>query len=220
MNIGIIGAGSVAQTLGKAWVKSGHKVMLSSRHPEDLQSLVDELGVLVGTPGESAQFGEVVLLALNYWTIESAIDTITPFIKGKLVIDATNPLQYADGGGTERVIEDNQIAGEVMQVKLPMARIAKAFTTLWTGYLEKYAEAEPRIAMTLAADQADDRALIAGLVNDVGFEPVELGSLADSRPLDPPSPIWNEVLTPNELRERVQLIRAQTQTGISNEHGN
>jgi len=149
-----------------------------------------------------------VFLAVNYTTVDSAIEAITPFVDGKLVIDATNPLKLAEGGGTERVIDDDLIAGEVMQAKLRSARVGKAFTTLWTGFLAEHALAEPRVAMTLAADLPEDRELIAGLIDQAGFEPVDLGVLADSRPLDPPSPIWNVVLTAPELRERVASFNA------------
>ena len=205
MKIGIIGAGSVAQSIGKAWAEVGHEIMLSSRHPENLQALKQELGVSVGTVSEAAKHGEIVFLAVNYWTVESAIENIAAYVDGKLIIDATNPLRFAEGGGTERVIGDDLIAAEVMQEKLPMARVGKAFTTLWTGFLEKYANSKPRIAIALAADLSKDRKVISDLIEDIGFEPVDLGALSQSRPLDPPSSIWNVVLTAPELSERVEM---------------
>ncbi|MGH7367710.1 MAG: NAD(P)-binding domain-containing protein [Candidatus Rokuibacteriota bacterium] len=63
LKIGIIGAGRIGGTLGEHWVKAGHEVMLSSRHPENLEPLADRLGPLarVGTPREPAAFGEIIL---------------------------------------------------------------------------------------------------------------------------------------------------------------
>jgi predicted dinucleotide-binding enzyme len=90
-----------------------------------------------------------------------------------------------------------------MQAKLPKARVGKAFTTLWTGFIAEHAQAKPCVAMTLAADLPEDRKVIGDLIEQVGLEPVDLGALADSRPLDPPSPIWDVVLTASELTERV-----------------
>jgi 8-hydroxy-5-deazaflavin:NADPH oxidoreductase len=66
MRIGVIGSGMIGSTLAELWVKAGHDVRLSSRHPNDLKTLADKLGprATVGTPADAAQFGRVVLLAL------------------------------------------------------------------------------------------------------------------------------------------------------------
>ena len=211
MKIGIIGAGAIGQIYAKLWRAAGHQVMLSARDAGKLAAIVKQLGpgVQAGTPTEAAAFGDVVLLAVNYATIEDAITAVEPRVTGKLVIDATNPLRWKDDGSdTERVIGDDEIAGLVMAAKLPNARVAKAFTTLWTGHVERHADvADPTVAMTLAADAADDRETVAGLVRDAGLVPVSLGTLAQSGPLDPPSPIWNVVLTPDDLKARVTAIR-------------
>ena len=213
MKIGIVGAGAIGQIYAKLWNAAGHEILLSSRNPQKLTPIVEEIGpsVQAGTPAQAAAFGDVVLLAVNYWTLDDAIEAIRPHVAGKLVIDATNPLQHTAGGGIERVIEDDQIAGMVMAGKLPEARIAKAFTTLWTGHVERHGNvADPKIAMTLAADAPADRETVAQLIKDAGLVPVDLGTLAQSRPLDPPSPIWNVVLTAQELQERVDAFRRGT----------
>ncbi|MEM8662140.1 MAG: NAD(P)-binding domain-containing protein [Pseudomonadota bacterium] len=203
MKIGIIGAGDVAKTLGKAWQQAGHKVMISSRHPENTEAIQ----LRIGTAEDSARFGDVIVLAVNYASLESAIQSIRPHVVDKLVIDATNPLVLDTAGKISRVIGDDQIAGELMQARLPNARIAKAFTTLWTGHIQQQAYAKPRIAMTLAADEEVDRKQVATLIEEVGLAPLNLGTLSDSRPLDPPSPIWNVVLTVPEAAERIAAFR-------------
>ena len=213
MKIGIVGAGAIGQIYAKLWNAAGHEVLLSSRNPQKLTPIVEEIGpsVQAGTPAQAAAFGDVVLLAVNYWTLDDAIEAIRPHVAGKLVIDATNPLQHTEGGGIERVIEHDQISGLVMAEKLPEARIAKAFTTLWTGHVERHTNvADPKVAMTLAAETPADRETVAQLVRDAGLVPVDLGTLAQSRPLDPPSPIWNVVLTSRELQERVDEFRRET----------
>ena len=210
MKIGIIGAGAIGQTYAKLWSAAGHDILLSSRNPQNLTPIVKDIGgaAQAGTPAEAAQFGEVVLLAVNYWTLDEAIAAIKPHVSGKLVIDATNPLRHVEGGGTERAIADDQIAGLVLAAKLPEASIAKAFTTLWTGHVERHADvADPKIAMTLAADAPEDRETVAQLIKDAGLVPVDLGTLAQSRPLDPPSPVWNVVLTAQELADRIDEFR-------------
>lgn len=205
MKIGIIGAGDVGQTLAKLWIQAGHSVLLSSRHPETLDPIIQKLGrsAEAATVAQTAIESELLLLAVNYSTIDEAIAQIAPHVTDKIVIDATNPLRYTDEGGLERVIGDHEIAGLVMANKLPNARIVKAFTTLWTGYLQQHAyRPYPQVAVALAGN-AGDKPAVASLIRDVGFVPVDLGTLADSRPLDPPSPIWNKVLTADEVRSRL-----------------
>ncbi|NEQ42512.1 MAG: NAD(P)-binding domain-containing protein [Leptolyngbya sp. SIOISBB] len=208
MKIGIIGAGDVGQTLAKLWIQAGHSVILSSRHPETLQPIIQELGssAKAATVAQTAIAGDVLLLAVNYATVDAALAQMAPYVTNKIVIDATNPLRYADGGGLERVIGDREIAGLVMADKLPNARIVKAFTTLWTGYLQQHAHrSHPQVAIALAGNVSDKPA-VASLIKDAGFDPVDLGPLAASRPLDPPSPIWNQVLTADEVRSRLAQI--------------
>lgn len=215
MKIGVIGAGGIGQTYAQFWSAAGHYVFLSSRTPKKVAEVAREIGpnVQSGTPAEAAEFGEVILLAVNYVTLDEAIAAIAPHASGKLVIDATNPLRLVEGGNTERVIEDDQIAGLIMAEKLPSARIAKAFTTLWTQYVDQHSDVDdPRIAMTLAADAPEDRDVVASLIRDAGLVPVDLGTLAQSRPLDPPSPVWNVVLTPEDLERNVAEFRQSHQT--------
>lgn len=205
MKIGIIGAGDVGQTLAKLWIQAGHSVILSSRHPETLHAIVQELGrsAQAATVAQTAIESELLLLAVNYSTVDEAIAQIAPHVTDKIVIDATNPLRYTDEGGLERVIGDREIAGLVMADKLPNAHIVKAFTTLWTGYLQQHAHRpHPQVAVALAGN-ASDKPTVVSLIKDAGFDSVDLGTLADSRPLDPPSAIWNQVLTAEEVRSQL-----------------
>lgn len=203
MKIAIIGAGSIAQALAKPWVAAGHQVMLSSRNPENLEPLTTSLGVSTGTVAATARFGEVLLLAVNYGTVAAAINEMAPLVSGKLIIDATNPLVWNAAGQTERVIGEDQIAGLVMQEKLPQARIGKAFTTVPAQALRSGAGSASPLGIPFAADQDPDRQTLAGLIGDAGFAGVALGTLAQSRPLDPPSPIWGMALAPEEIRQRL-----------------
>ena len=205
MKIGIIGAGDVGQTLAKLWTQAGHSVILSSRHPETLESVIQDLGptAQAATVVQTAIAGDILLLAVNYATIDAALAQMAPHVTNKIVIDATNPLRYTDEGNLERMIGDREIAGLVMADKLPNARIVKAFTTLWTGYLQQHAHRPyPQVAVALAGN-ADNKPAVATLIKDAGFDPVDLGTLTDSRPIDPPSAIWNQVLTADEMRSQL-----------------
>src|ERR1700755_3701857 len=68
LKIGVIGSGNIGSTIGGLWIKAGHEVLFSSRHPEELKPLVERMGPLAkaGTVGEALDFGNVVLVAVPY----------------------------------------------------------------------------------------------------------------------------------------------------------
>lgn len=207
MKIGIVGAGAVGSAIGKLWAKAGHEVLFSSRHPETLGDQVSQAGAgaQAGTVAEAAEFGDLLLLSVNYWTLDQALQAVDTKLDGKILIDATNPLQWTEAGGTERVIPQEVTAGRVMAQRLPKARIVKALTTVYAGNLESEAHrlGEP-VAIAIAGDDQNAKDTVAQLIREAGYQPVDIGSLDDSAPLDPGGVLWNKVLIEAELHERLQ----------------
>jgi hypothetical protein len=207
MKIGIIGSGGVGGTLGKLWAKAGHEVLFSSRHPEKLASLVTEAGASssAGMVAEAAQFGDVILLAVNYWTLDEALREVNDTLNGKIVIDATNPLKWSEAGGLERMIPQDLTAGRVMAQRLPTARIVKAFTTVYAGTLASEAHREgDQVAIAMAGDDEGAKQTVAELIKDAGYVSVDIGTLDESQPLDPDGVLWNSVITEAEIRQRLE----------------
>src|SRR5256885_10995507 len=97
--IGIIGTGKIGGTLAELWVKAGHEVLISSRHPDELQGLARTLGpkARVGTPKEAAVFGEVVLISVPYGALPQVGKDLQNELKGKVVLDTGNPYPERDG---------------------------------------------------------------------------------------------------------------------------
>ena len=120
MRIGIIGAGKVGGGLGKLWVRAGHQVFFSSRHPNRLKVLVEEAGsgAYSGTVSDAALFGDVILFSPNFWGVDDALEATGP-LKGKTVIDATNPLEWNPNGRMERSLPGSTTAGEELAKKAP-----------------------------------------------------------------------------------------------------
>src|SRR5436305_1528911 len=99
MRIGVIGAGMIGSTVAKLWVNAGHEVRLASRHPEELQPLVQKLGkgASAGTPAEAAGFGEVVMLTVPLKAIPDLAKDLAPVLAGKVVLDTGNAYEQRDG---------------------------------------------------------------------------------------------------------------------------
>ena len=107
MKIGIIGTGDIGGALARHWGAAGHQLVISSRHPEQLQSLAKEIGpnVRVGTPREAAAFGDVIMLAVPYNATPQIGRDYAAELKGKVVMDAGNPYPSRDG---EMAVRDRQ----------------------------------------------------------------------------------------------------------------
>src|SRR5947208_11662796 len=99
MRIGIIGAGMIGSTLAKLWADAGHTVRVASRHPEELEALVERLGQngSDGVPVDAAAFGEVVMITVPLHAIPQLAADLAPALKGKVVLDTGNAYEKRDG---------------------------------------------------------------------------------------------------------------------------
>ncbi|WP_422106496.1 NADPH-dependent F420 reductase [Winogradskyella sp.] len=200
-NIGIIGSGAIGGLLGKYWAKAGHNIMFSSRNPEKLKKLAEDAGenAQTGSVEEAAAFGDIILLAVNYKTIDQALEKIETHLDDKIVIDATNPLIKTESGYA-RPIPKNITAGEWMQNRLPKTNIIKSFTTLWSKYLETESNRKDGLLiMPLSGDHSAHKLKVTRLIKETGFQPYDLGNLSRSKLQDPESPIWNKPLRLKEF---------------------
>jgi len=204
--IGIIGAGKIGGTLAELWVKAGHEVLISSRHPDELQGLAKSLGpkARVGTPKEAATFGEVVLVSVPYAALPQIGKDLRNELKGKVVIDTGNPYPERDG---EMAVEARRKGTGVASAEfLPGVRLARAFNAISYRNLrsEAHRAGEP-IAIPIAADDEQALAVASQLVKDAGFEPVVVGPLSKARSFDVGSPVYVQLLTARELKARLGL---------------
>src|SRR6516165_11426581 len=128
--IGTIGAGRIGSTIGGLWVKSGHKVLFSSRHPEELKDLVAGLGPLAqaGTVEQAIAFGDAVLISVPYRALPEIGRDHASELKGKIVLDTCNAVSARDGVIADEV-EANGI-GVTSQKYLPGTRLVRAFNTM------------------------------------------------------------------------------------------
>ncbi len=207
MKIGVIGAGKIGGTVGTLWVKAGHEVLFSSRHPEQLQDLVNGLGprARAGTPREAARFGDAVLLAVPYRAYPELGRELAPDLAGKVVLDAGNAVAARDGEELAREARENGI-GFTSAKYFPGTRLVRAFNTLGYGVLAGNAHREGgRIAIPLAGDDRQALEVASRLVRDAGFDPVVVGPLASASTFQQGAPGYGQQVTAPELRKRLGL---------------
>jgi len=206
MKIGIIGAGKIGGTLASLWVKAGHEVLISSRHPDELKPLAQSLGpkAQVGTPREAAMFGDVVLISIPYGALPQVGKDLATVLAGKIVLDTDNP--YPERDGDMAVEARRKGTGVASAEYLPGVRLVRAFNAINYKSLQSEAHraGEP-VAIPLAGDDSHALAVASQLVKDAGFEPVVVGPLSSAKLFDVGSPVYVQLLTAKELRQRLGL---------------
>jgi len=206
MKIGVIGSGRIGSTLGGLWVKAGHEVMFSDRDQEQVKRAIDGLGprARAGSVQEAVAFGDAILIAVPYRALPAIRDEVGIRLRGKVVIDPNNPVPARDGDMAVAAKENG--AGVSTAALLPGVRVVRSFNS-W-GYATMAREANrpaPRMALPVAADDAEALKIGMQLVADAGFDPVNAGSLAASKAFDLGSSVSGRIMTAEELRKALSL---------------
>lgn len=207
IRIGIIGTGNIGSALARHWVNAGHEVLVSSRHPEELEPLAEELGprARAGTPGEAAEFGDVVLVSVPYSAMPQVGAEYASLLAGKVVLDTSNPVARRDGAITEFALGLG--SGVATAQFLPGARVVRAFNCIPAASLANQPNRQPsRIAIPLAGDDAEALEIAQRLVDDAGFDGVVVGPLEIARHFDLGQPLARGDLSADELRALIDEV--------------
>jgi hypothetical protein len=208
LNIGILGAGNIGASAAKLFAAAGHDVRIAnSRGPETLAALCSDCGpnVRAATPEDAVAFGDVVLIAVPWSHKEDAIPDAGPY-DDKIVIDAMNPYDE------DFELEDlgNRTSSEIIKTLVPGARLVKAFNTLY--YKRLASEGKPpgskdRLTIFIAGDDAQAKAAVSKLIDEIGFDAIDTGSLVEGgRKQQPGSAIYNVPLTARDAKETLAAI--------------
>jgi 8-hydroxy-5-deazaflavin:NADPH oxidoreductase len=204
--IGIVGAGRMGGTLAKLWAMAGYQIMISSDHPQKLESLAHSIGsnVRVGTPREAASFGNVVVISVPYGVLPQVGRELAPELKGKIVLDTGNPYPNRDGPMAEEARREG--TGVASAKYLPGVRLVRAFNAIkWTDLASAAHRPGEPAAIPLAGSDRGALAVAARLVRDAGFAPVIVGNLSTAREFDVGTPVYVQLLTAKELREKLGI---------------
>src|SRR5215468_6642098 len=195
LNISTIGAGRMGGALGAVFVKAGHRVMFSSRHPDTLKGRVEELGPLAraGTVAEAVEFGDVVMVIVPYTAIEQIGKTYgNALAKKVLVIDVSNPIARRDGNEIVKWADEQGGPGLATAKLLPGAHIVRAFNAINYAKLSAAAHRQGElVGVPIAGDDPHAIGIASNLIQEIGFEPV-VGGLAMGKYLVPETPLGGE----------------------------
>jgi hypothetical protein len=182
MNIAILGAGNVGATLGKRFAEQGHAVFFGVPNPRKYAD--SGLPGTVSAVAEAAQAAEILLLAVPYNAVEQVIKDCGD-LRGKVLIDATNPLGMTEKG-LALTTGFSTSGAEKIAALAPAARLVKCFNQTGFGNM-----AEPRQSvMFVCGDDASANETVRQLAAEIGFDAIAIGALDKARLLEPLAMLW------------------------------
>ena len=194
MNIGIIGSGVVAQTLGTGFLKHGHSVMLGTREAAKLAdwSKANPQG-RVGSFAEAAQAAEVVVLAVKGGVAAAALRGVgAANLAGKVVIDATNPIAEAApvDGVLQFTTNLNESLMEQLQREFPGAHLVKAFNSVGAARMVDPQYKEGRPTMFICGNDEAAKRTVGQILDQFGWETADMGKATAARAIEPLCMLW------------------------------
>jgi len=200
--IGLIGSGHIGSQLARLAVANGYNVVLSnSRGPDTLRELAQELGARAraATVSDAAEAGDIVVVTIPLKSIDTV--PVAP-LAGKIVIDTNNYYPQRDGHIAE-LDAGKTTTSELLQRRLPTSKVVKAFNHIRAAALTD--EAQPagtanRRALAIAGNDAEAKAAVARLIDQFGFDVVDLGPLSESWRIERDMPGYGPRRTAEQLR--------------------
>ena len=195
LQVGIIGSGDVARSLGRAFLTLGHRVMLGSRTPEGEKLQAWQLKMAaqghaaacsVGSFAQAASFGQICVVAVRGAALESALSLAGPDnFAGKVVIDATNPLKMGPDKQLALSVGFSDSMGEMTQRLLPAAKVVKAFNCVNNAHMFKPDFPGGQPEMFICGNDAEAKASVTALLQQFGWTALDAGGIDAARYIEP-----------------------------------
>ena len=204
MRIAVIGAGRIGGNVARQ-LAGGHELVLAfSRDRARLERLAADLGARVAEPAEAVAAAELVVVAVPWSVLPEALGACGP-LGGRIVVDTTN--QFGSGP----MPGPGQTAAAFNAARMPGARYTKSFNTLTSAFQERTAHDSPRVVQWICGDDDAAKTLVAELVRDAGYEPVDLGGTRDCAVMEAPrrdGAVYGEEYRLEDARAVVGAVRA------------
>jgi hypothetical protein len=190
---GVLGSGEVGQVLAEGLRKEGYEVRIGSRSPKKLAEFARKSGIAAGTFAETAAWAEAIVLAVKGRGAKEALQLAGPTnLEGKLVMDATNPLE--DEPPTDGVLRSftgpNESLMEQLQAAFPGAHFVKVFNSVGSARMVHPAFASGRPTMFYCGNDDGAKAEVARLLEVLGWEPADMGKAVAARAIEPLAILW------------------------------
>lgn len=204
MRIGIIGAGNMGAALGKIWAKAGHDVIFSySRDEHKLRQLAAAAGetAQAGTPQEAVAHSDVILFAVWVPALADVVHAVGA-LDNKIVITCVSGLQPDFTGQTIGLATDLKISvAETIQQLAPNAKVVEAFNTTFAEIIaadsRQFGSDFPSIFY--CGDDIEAKQIVAGLIEECGYEAVDAGKLIVARTLETLATAWVQFAVASQL---------------------
>jgi 8-hydroxy-5-deazaflavin:NADPH oxidoreductase len=204
MKIGIIGAGQIGGTLTRRLRELGHEVNVSnSRSPDTLADLANETGATAVWAKDAAADADLVIVSIPQKNVPDLVDGIVDARKSGAPVIETNNYYPQERDGEIAGIEDGQVESAWVAEQIG-APVYKVFNGIWWKHLlEKGVPSgtPKRIALPIAGDDGPNRTLVHDIVDQLGFEPVDAGSIFDSWRQQPGTPVYGKDFDTDDTRK-------------------
>jgi len=196
MKIGVLGSGIVGRVLASAFLNEGHQVMLGTRNiskEEVLKWKNENAGSLLGSFQETAQYGEIIVLAVSGLAVEDAISLAgNEHFFEKIVIDATNPIAAVppDNGVLKFFTTLEVSLMERIQKILPDAKIVKAFNSVGNAFMYKPKFAAGKPTMFICGNDDKAKKTVTDILTAFGWETEDMGRVEAARAIEPLCILW------------------------------
>lgn len=192
VRVGVLGSGDVGKVLAAGFASLGHEVTIGSRDPEKLKEWASaNARVSAGTFADAATFGDILVLAtLGAGTLDAIKLGGAGAFDGKVVIDATNPLDFSKGMPPTLFVGTTDSLGEQVQRLIPKARVVKAFNTVGNAHMihPQFPGGPPD--MFLCGNDAEGKKIVSQICEAFGWGVVDIGGIEGSRYLEPICMTW------------------------------
>ena len=216
MNIGIIGAGNIGSALAYRLVDLGHEVVISnSRGPETLGDVVADTGATAVITADAARGRDLVVITIPECRVPDLPDDLFDGVPDDVVVVDTNNYYPRNRDGRIDAIENGMTESRWVADRLGRPGIVKAFNNIHAARLRgdgRPAGDPERIALPYAGDDAGAKRTVAALIDALGFDPVDAGSLDDSWRQQPGAPCYGTDLGETDIRAALAAAPRQRPT--------
>lgn len=179
VKIAIIGLGNIGKAVAENLNKSGRPFIVAGRDIAQTNEIAKQWqSAIVKDIATALKEADIILPAIYFQPLGEFIEQYANELKGKTLIDPSNPIALLEDGGLKKIIGKKESAGEILSAKLPQgAKLVKAFASLSANSLINAAYQQPERAVLFYADNDGQNAEIEQLIKDSGFEPLHIGGL-------------------------------------------